>query len=110
MGVDNLTGLGYAPLCQTKGDYQMSQDIFYDYQPTEEDWRDYEAFCLLRKQEEIEELKTYHRERMPERFFNLVVWDYEFPETEIESEIVNSTIEIPAQLEIQFFETTEIHF
>lgn len=52
----------------------------YFYQPDEQDWNDYRDYLISREKEEISKLKSIHKAIMPERFFNLVAWDYEFPE------------------------------
>lgn len=68
----------------------------YFYQPDEQDWNDYRDYLISRENEEIAKLKSIHKALMPERHFNLVAWDYEFPE------IVEVTKEADPQMKISF--------
>lgn len=70
----------------------------YGYQPTEEDLNAHRDFLICEEKAQISKLKSLHESIMPERFFNLVVWDYEFSK----SEIVKSTKEETGQLDLFF--------
>lgn len=68
----------------------------YFYQPDEQDLNDYRDYLISEEKAQISKLKSIHKAIMPERFFNAVVWDYEFPE------VVEVTKEADPQMKISF--------